>query len=77
MGNGPLLYWTLRFLPCKTLRLLISYADGCLFLYEVTDQNREILIDDINDDLQKLEEWRVIWHASFAPDKTHSLLVSR
>ena len=57
--------------------LLISYADDCSLLYEVTDQNREILIDDINGDLQKLEEWGVLWHVSFAPDKTHSLLVSR
>ena len=57
--------------------LLMSYADDCSLLYEVTDQNRETLIDDINADLQKLEDWGVLWHVSFAPDKTHSMLVSR
>ena len=35
------------------------------------------MIDDSNGDLQKIEEWGVLWHVSFAPDKTHSLLVSR
>ena len=54
----------------------MSYADDCSLLYEVTDQNRETLINDINVDLHKLEDWGVRWHVSFAPDKTHSMLVS-
>ena len=57
--------------------LLTNYADNCSLLYEVTDQNRETLIDDINADLQKLEDWGVRWYVSFAPDKAHSMLVSR
>jgi hypothetical protein len=57
--------------------LLISYADDCSLLYEVTHQNKHTLVDKINEDLAKLEDWGVLWHVSFAPDKTHSMLVSR
>ena len=56
---------------------LIAYADDCGLLYEVTTENRDTIIDEINSNLQSLAEWGIQWHATFACDKTEGCLISR
>ena len=56
---------------------LITYADDCGILYEITADNKDTIIDEINRHLQALADWGVEWHASFAVDKTEACLISR
>ena len=47
-------------------------------MYEITAaDNKDTIIDEINQDLQALADWGVEWHASFAVDKTEACLISR
>ena len=57
---------------------MITYADDCEILYEITAaDNKDTIIDEINQDLQALADWGMEWHASFAVDKTEAGLISR
>ena len=56
---------------------LLSYADDCSLVYEVSDENASSIIDTINLDLQKLSDWGITWHVSFEPTKTYAMVVSR
>ena len=56
---------------------LIAYGDDCGILYEVTAENRDTIIDEINSNLESLAEWGIKWHATFAFDKTEGCLISR
>ena len=57
--------------------LLMSYADDCSLVYRIHQANRSEIIDNVNQDLAKLESWGVEWHVSFEPSKTHSMVISR
>lgn len=56
---------------------LMSYADDCSLVYEITSQNSQSMVAAVNQDLAQLESWGVQWHVSFEPSKTHSMVVSR
>ena len=56
---------------------LISYADDCGLLYEVTDSNRCTIVDEITADLADLASGGIKWHVLFASDKTYGMVISR
>ena len=56
---------------CK-IRLFAD--DTCLFI-EIDDPT--VQAEDLNNDLEKLNQWAELWHVSFSPPKTEELLISR
>ena len=56
---------------------LIAYADDCGILYEISDNNRDTIIEELNKDFESLAAWGIEWHTSFAADKTEACLISR
>jgi hypothetical protein len=55
---------------------IFSYADDCTLWYVVTDENRDTIIDQINEDLESVRLWGVGNKTDFEPTKTYSLLVT-
>ena len=56
---------------------LMSYADDCSLVYEISCSNRDSIITAVNNDLATLETWGLQWLVSFEPTKTHSIVISR
>jgi hypothetical protein len=56
---------------------LMSYADDCALVYEISLANRDLVIQMVNQDLALLEDWGIEWKVSFEPTKTHSMVISR
>ena len=52
------------------------YADDMWLWYEVTDSNRDIIVDAINQDLEGLMLWAEDNRTTFEPDKTAMMVVS-
>ena len=52
------------------------YADDLWLWYEITNDNRDIIIDVINQDLDGLLQWVVLNKTTFEPSKTFMMLVS-
>ena len=52
------------------------YADGMWLWYDITDQNRDHIVDIVNLDLQSLLEWADDNRTTFEPDKTAMMVVS-
>jgi hypothetical protein len=53
------------------------YADDIWMWYEITGDNKDIIIDVINQDLNNLAEWGVDNKTTFEPDKTAGVFYSR
>ena len=43
----------------------------------VDDENRDWIIDHINEDFVKVEKWAAEWCVTFAADKTQAMVISR
>ena len=56
---------------------LMSYADDCALVFEISAVNRDSVIQTVNQDLDMLEAWGIKWQVSFEPTKTHSMVLSR
>jgi hypothetical protein len=59
------------------LGMLICYADDCGVWYEITDANRDSIVDTINLDLRNVLDWGEDNKTTFEPSKTHFALISR
>jgi hypothetical protein len=55
---------------------LYCYADDTTLWYEVSDANRDHVIDQINSDLRLIWDWGIENRTTFEPTKTHYLLIS-
>jgi hypothetical protein len=55
---------------------LLCYADDLSLWYEITDDNRDVILDRINADLASLLVWGADNRTTFEPAKTYSMLVS-
>ena len=55
---------------------LFSYADDLVLWYEITEENRNTIIDQINEDLESVRLWGLGNKTEFEPTKTYSLLIA-
>ena len=55
---------------------LLCYADDLSLWYEISDDNRDVILDRINADLASLLVWGADNRTTFEPTKTYSMLVS-
>ena len=55
---------------------LFCYADDCGLWYELTESNREMIIDIVNLDLLKLKQWGIKNKTTFEPSKTFMIVMS-
>ena len=55
---------------------LLCYADDLSLWYEISDHNRDVVIDMTNEDLANLLLWGADNKTTFEPSKTFSMLVS-
>ena len=55
---------------------LLCYADDLSLWYEITDENKDVVLDRINADLASLLVWGDGNRTTFEPTKTYSMLVS-
>ena len=56
--------------------MLICYADDCGVWYEITDANRDSIVNTINSDLVNVLTWGEDNKTTFEPTKTHFTLIS-
>ena len=61
----------------SALAMLICYADDCGVWYEITDENRDSIVERINADLRNVLVWAESNKTTFEPTKTHFTLISR
>ena len=54
-----------------------AYADDCTLTHSFTRANVEEVIQDINQQLQFLQSWGRRWQVTFAPAKTHAMVITR
>ena len=53
------------------------YADDCGIWYEITDDNRDVVVAIVNTDLERLIEWGRENMTTFEPEKTSYCIISR
>ena len=75
--SAPLWDYDIATLDELDIEELFAYADDLGLIYEVNDENRDSIIDHINEDFDKLEKWAKEWCVTFAVDKTEVMVISK
>ena len=61
----------------RQLPAVKAYADDCTISLSYCRQDSQRAVNNINRQLKAAEEWGKVWQVTFAPDKTHAMVISR
>ena len=74
---GPLLWNVYIDDLLRQLPAMKAFADDCTLSFSYCRQESQRASTAINKQLQLVEEWGRAWQVSFAPSKTHAMVISR